>query len=560
MRASATAVLAALALGTLGACAASSLRGPDEAASELAHALRSSGVAPGASAFGSGRRAPTALPPARLEILHAPTPLRGANGLACRERHLAVTEALGDRVWRVAATGVLEPVSLPSGLRSPRDVAIDDAGTLYVAASASGEVWRRTPDGRWDVVGRDLPEVSGVALGNGRLYAVTAIPGGALVELDPSGAGGTRVIADGLDVPSAVASDGRGALLVALLGSGSVVRIDAVSGARTTIAEGLQAPLAVEHAPDGTFVVLEAGTGAVKSLGDGRAPGPSHEIASLAPGVGGFTPCGESVVVSNVVTGELTVFKPWPGAGRVLEPPGLAEVRGVAWSGEDILLTDRVSIRRLKRGAVTMLAATMIDPIPPPFALSLAPDGFVWVTVPQLGEVHRVDLAARSSEKIAGGFDRPTSIVTQPLGGVLVLDTGAGRIVHVDSDGSTRNVATGLASPLGLALRGGQILTAEPEGGRVIGVREGSAPALVAGGLAGPVGLAVDSGGRIYVAEAQTGSVVRVDLDGARTRIAEGFDFRTSAREPEPIAMAVDGEGAVVVAQPSDGSVVRVLP
>jgi sugar lactone lactonase YvrE len=557
LRASAIAVVSALALGSLAACA-SSTRVPDDAAAELARALDPSDTLAGIA--GAARRSPAALPPARLEVLHAATPLRGANGLACRDRHLAVTEALGNRVWRVAASGSLEAVSLPSGLLGPDDVAIDDAGTLYVVAAGSSQVWRRAPDGSWTVLARDLPGPSAIALAGARLFAATGIRDGAVYELDPSGVSPPHAIATGLDVPSAMASDGDAALLVPLRSAGTVMRIDLAGGARTTIAEGLQVPIAVKRAPDGRFVVLESATGAIKSIGDGRTPaGRGSEIARLAPGLSGFTVCGDSVVASNFITGEVVAFKPWPDTPRILEPAGLADVRGLASTGEDLILTDRVSIRRLKPGAVDLLAATTLDEIPPPFAVALAPGGLAWITVPHLGEVHRVDLAARRAEKIAGGFDRPTSIVALPQGGVLVLDTGAGRVVHVDPDGSTRNVAGGLVAPLGLALRGAQILTTEPEGGRLIGIRDGSAPSLVASGIAGPAGLTVDSGGRVYVAESQTGAVVRVDSDGSRTRIADGFDFRQTSREPEPVAMVVDAAGAVVVAQPSDGSIVRVL-
>jgi sugar lactone lactonase YvrE len=352
-----------------------------------------------------------------------------------------------------------------------------------------------------------------------------------------------------------------GVLLVPLLEGGSVVRVGIADGTKASVATGLRAPAAVKLAPDGTLVVLESGTGAIRALpGSADAGGGGHEIARLAPGIGGFTTCGESGVASNFVTGEVTAFKPWPATPRVLARGGLAVPRGLARTGEDVLVSDGVSIRRLRAGSADVLVAAGIDQIPPPFAVALGSGGVAWITVPELGEVHRVDLAARTSAKVAGGFDRPTSILALSDGGVVVADTGAGRIVRVEADGSTRTLASGLVSPLGLASRGGQILTTEPTGGRVLGIREGSPPALIATGLAAPAGVAADAAGHVFVAETKTSSLLRIDSDGSHRKVATGFAFGDAESDPSPIAMLAAPDGSLLVAIPSDGSVVRVVP
>ncbi|MBY0275225.1 hypothetical protein K2Z84_07790 [Candidatus Binatia bacterium] len=308
-------------------------------------------------------------------------------------------------------------------------------------------------------------------------------------------------------------------------------------------------------------MVLETATGAVHALPStsGAAQEPT-ETVRLAPGIGDLTTCGESVVVSNFLTGEVTAYKPWPSAPRVLEGGGLVMPSGLAQTGDDLLVSDGVSVRRLRGGGADILVATTIDAIPPPFALALGSGGVAWITVPELGEVHRIDLTARTSEKVAGGFDRPTSILALSDGGVVVADTGAGRIVRVDADGSTRTLASGLVSPLGLAARGGQILTTEPTGGRVLAIREGSPPALVATGLAAPGGVAADSSGHVFVAETRTSSLVRIDPDGSHRKIATGLAFGDAESDPRPIAMLTSPDGSILVALPSDGSVVRVSP
>lgn len=555
MRAGAIAGSAALALALTTACG--SRRLTDDTAARVALAVGAQGESERAT------KGPSALSPATLSFVLPASPLRGANGLACRDRQLVIAEALGDRVLRVAADGGIEPIALPSGVRGPDDVAFAPNGDLYVTAATSGEVWRRrASDGGWDAIARGLPGVNGIAVDDGgRVFVGTCAADGRVFELDPAGGRLPRVVASGLACPNAMVADTDGTLVVPLLDAGSVVRIRIDDGGKATLATGLRAPVAVKRAPGGALVVLESATGVIRALpasSDGGAGG--EEVARLAPGLDGFTTCGESAVVSNFLTGELSAYKPWPSAPRVLERGGLAVPHGLALAGEDLLVSDGVSIRRVRGGSADVLAATAIDPIPPPFALALGSGGNAWITVPHLGEVHRVDLAARTSQKVAGGFDRPTSILALSDGGVVVADTGAGRIVRVEADGSTRTLASGLVSPLGLTLRGGQILTTEPTGGRVLGIREGSPPALIATGLAAPAGVAADSSGHVFVAEARTGSLLRIDSDGSHRKVASGFAFGDAESDSSPIAMLAAPDGDVLVALPFDGSIVRVKP
>lgn len=554
MRSGAVAVLAALALGFVDGCSARPPR--DDTAAEIARAM-------GGTAEESGApTGPTALPPATLDVVQPPTPLRGANGLACVDRRVAVAEALGDRVVLLSADGSAEPLDMPRGLSGPDDVLLDASGALVVTGAASGNVWRREPRGGWSKLAGDLPGANAIAQApDGRLFVSTCGRGDGLYEVDRAGGSAPRRIAADLGCPNAMLAEPDGTLIVPLLERGTVVRVGTADGATTTLASGLRAPTAVRRAPDGSLVVLESGTGAIRSLDTGvPGAGPGSVVAQLEAGIDGLAVCGESAIVSNFVTGSVVAFKPWPDAPRALTAPGLAAPHGLAASGEDLLVSDGVSIRRLHGGAAQVLVATAIDPIPPPFGLALAPGGVAWITVPHFGEVHRIDLAARTGDEVAGGLDWPTSVAPSPHGGVVVLDTGAGRVVEVQGDGSTKVLAANLVEPLGLALRGGQILTAEPEGGRLIGLREGSPPSLVASGLAEPVGIASDARGRVYVAEARTGYVVRVDSDGSRTRVAQGFDFRHARAQRMPIPMVVDGTGDLLIALPGDGSVLRLHP
>src|SRR5262249_53591045 len=151
--------------------------------------------------------------------------------------------------------------------------------------------------------------------------------------------------------------------------------------------------------------------------------------------------------------------------------------------------SDGISIKRVSGGKVTTEVATVIDALPPPNGLALGSDGAAYVTTSFAGSVLRVDLHTRSVSTVARDLEMPTSILALPGGVLVVVETGAGRVLRLEPGGGQRVLASGLASPLGIARRGIEILTAEPVGGRVLVLHEGASPTLLAAGLNQPAGL-----------------------------------------------------------------------
>ena len=141
----------------------------------------------------------------------------------------------------------------------------------------------------------------------------------------------------------------------------------------------------------------------------------------------------------------------------------------------------------------------------------------------------------------------------------MVLETAAGRLTRIDRGAPPRVLASGLSSPVGLARRGTGWVVAEPDGGRVVAVHEGAPLTLVASQLAQPSGLAVTLGGQIWVAEVGTGSLLRIETDGARSVIVDRLALsRPRGLHPHPVAMAIDADGRLLIAPPGDGSVLAV--
>lgn len=547
-------VLAA-ALALAGAC--SGARSDQDALEvELSRARAGTGAGIAAEESESARATGTQ----RLETVLAPTPLRGAAGLACLQGQVYVTEPFVDRISAVQATGAVSRIGTPHGFARPVDLVFDRNDVLYVASSDGGGIWRRQPGGRWDRLAEELSDLQGIAVTpSGAILASECAQGGRLVRVDPE-SGAVRAIASELGCPGRSFVLENGTALVPLRESGQVVGIDLETGAKSVLATGLDIPSAVGRTPEGALVVVENGTGWVRTLPGGTTPG-GRSVARLDPGVSDLVVCGETVVVSNEATGALHAFKPWPTHPRLLVKGGLAVATGIIFSGEDLIVADRASIKRIRNGEVQLLVPSRFDGMPPPVGLAGGLPGIVWITSPELGELFQIDIGRGEATRILSGLDWPTSVLRTLIGDLVVAETGAGRVIRVGMGAVPYTITSGLMSPVALTTRGERILAAEPIGGRVLRLRPDEAPTILAGGLAAPAGLAAAQRRPLYIAEERKGTVIVRSRDGSIRRVIEGLALRTPrGKGPLPVAIAIGPDGSVVVASPEDGSVVRLWP
>ncbi len=547
-------ILLALALTPLLAA----LAGCSSAARERAAVQEALAAARRAAPAPAAGRGVEALGPVDVEVLLAPTPLRGANGLACREGRLFVAAAAGGAIAEVFPDGRVSLLPVPAEIGAPDDLVAAADGSLLVTSMRPGAVWRRDPEGGWTRIAERLPGANGIALGpGGRLFASQCLLGDALVELSSDGSAPPREIARDLGCPNAFFVDPSGALVVPLLERGEVVRVDPATGAKTVLASGLAAPTAAKADPRGGALVLEGATGEIIRLRDGRIT----PVARLRRGLDNLTPCGESLLVSSYADGSITQIKPWPGSPTTLLRGGLVTARALVARPDGLLVADGVSIKRIRRGRAELVAAILADPIAMPVGLAAGPGGDLYLSSPERGVVQRFDPRTGAVETVADALEWPTSLALTTTGDLLVVETGAGRVLRIATDGLRSEVAHGLLSPVGLALSGEQVLTAEPEGGRVLALHEGSPPSVVATGLAGPAGLAADRRGGIWIVEARAGRLLRIGPGGVAAPIAAGLAVAPSpGPHPLPVGVATDGQGGVIVASPLDGSVLRFVP
>jgi sugar lactone lactonase YvrE len=162
---------------------------------------------------------------------------------------------------------------------------------------------------------------------------------------------------------------------------------------------------------------------------------------------------------------------------------------------------------------------------------------------------HRIELVADALEMaIEHRPDAQPATCSSPR-------TGAGKVLRIVPTGQQEILASGLLSPIGLALSRERVLTAEPAGGRVLALRyrrRAYRPSRAISG--GRAVLAVDARGQLFVAEVDAGRLLRIGNDGSTEVIASGLALDAGRAPPCrcPSASRTDAEGGVLVASPGE--------
>ncbi|MFC5101485.1 hypothetical protein [Kibdelosporangium philippinense] len=150
----------------------------------------------------------------------------------------------------------------------------------------------------------------------------------------------------------------------------------------------------------------------------------------------------------------------------------------------------------------------------------------------QYGEV-RTNQRVRARE-----LDRPVGIAVRDDGALVVAEAGAGRVIAIEADDTITVVASGFGSPVDVAFDAQQRCYVSDELGVIYRIDDGQAVAI-ASGLATPQGLTV-RGEELFVVEVGHQRVLAIHLDTGERRV-EADNLAISP--PEKTARALFAHG-----------------
>jgi len=504
--------------------------------------------------------------------------------------NLYIADLGNDRIRRVSRNGVITTVAgsgehgfrgdggqaRSAALADPRDVAVDEAGSLYIADSGNQRVRRVAPDGtigtvagtgtagfsgdRGPATAARLNSPAGVSLdGQGNLYILDdrnfrvrrVNPAGNIDTVAGNGtcafAGDTGLAVAAQICPASVQADAGGNLYIADYSNSRVRKVDTAG-----------------------YITTVAGSGTWGSGGDG---GPATRAEMLTPSGVAVDRSGSLYIAdlmerrvrrvnaSGTISTVAGVGPPTRnGDGGDARDAWLLFPTAVAADADGNLYIADADDNRVRRmdasGTITTLAgtgqygfrgdggqarqATLAAPS------DVLPDGTGGLLVGGPYYVRRV-ASSGIINRVAGSGARGSSGDGGPA---TLARLGASIRVAIDAQGNTY-VSDGSNHRIRKVTASGMIFAFAGTG--TAGLAGDGGPAADAQ-LNGPAGLAVGPEGEVYIADAGNGRIRKVDAGGTITTVASGAPLDT------PTGLALDAAGNLYIADTGTHQIHRMTP
>jgi len=532
------------------------------------------------SRYGGTVPAPTSRTRWDVRRLNPPNALWGSNGVAFGpDGRLYVAQFLAGQISAVdPATGDVEVVVPMDGpVQSPDDLAFGADGSMYIADLVPGRVWRRSPEGAYTLVSGQVKVPNGITCVGDRLFVNEMRMNGRLLELSPDD-GASRVLTAGLALGNAMQPGPDGHLYYPHMVTGQVWRMSPDGGEPELVAEDVHEPVAVRFDKGGVMLVLSRGRAGLVTRIDLHGTGARSVVTSGLAGLDNAAFDAENrMFVSSYASGGVTELHP-DGRTRDLVPRGLDGPFGVTvdLSGT-VYAADHYSVVAPEDNAASAPdgGATRVLR---PFAHGITADGGLLHLTSQYGEVRTYDPASGSTRVRASGLRQPTGVAARPEGGLVVAETGAGRVLALDEDDTVTVLAEGLDHPVDVALDArGRCYVSDDRLGAVLRIDDGHA-VTVADGLDAPQGLAVlgdevftvETGSRRLRAVSLTTGESRIDAENLAVGPPPGIAARTPPPPlfthgmpgmPRPFAgLTAAPDGSLLLSADGEGTVLRLSP
>lgn len=388
---------------------------------------------------------------------------------------------------------------------------------MYITDLVPGRVWRRSPQGEYALVSDQVKVPNGITCVDGRLFVNEMKMNGRLVELFPDG-GDPRVLTDDLAMGNAMQIGPDGYLYYPHMLTNQVFRARPDGGAPELVAEDVQEPVAVRFDQGGVLHVLSRDATGVVTRIDLFGTGDRSVATSGVVGLDNAAFDEENrMFLSSFASGGIAEMHP-DGRTREIVPQGLdgpfgvaVDLGGTVYAADHYRLASPEAPDGDEPGGVTA-DELMI------FTHGLAADNGLVHLTSQYGEVRTYDPVRRTARIRASGLDRPMGISVREDGSLVVVETGAGRLLAIDENDTVTVLAEGLENPVDVALDAHQrCYVSDDRCGTVFRIDAGQA-VPVAKELGAPQGLVV-RGDELFTVETEHRRLRAIHLATGESRI-----------------------------------------
>ena len=419
-------------------------------------------------------------------------------------------------------------IASPEGMAD--DIAFAPDGTMAWTGFLTGDLYSRKGDGPVKKLASGLPGINSLAYRkDGRLYATTVFLGDTLYEIDVEGVKLPRMIIEKMGGLNGFEFGPDDKLYGPLWFKVQVARIDVDKAELTVVADGFKVPAAVNFDSKGNLWVVDTALGQLVRV-DPKT-GAKKMVAQLKPSLDNLAiDDKDRIFVSNMADNGIQEVDAETGVakqviiGKLALPGGIGVVSD---GGKDTIYVADVFAYRTVDGAtgeVAEPARMHADGVTLEYPMSATARGddvllSSWFT----GTVQLIDRKSGKTREMLHGFKAPHDAIKLDDGSILVNELGTKSLVRASGE-------------------------------------HGKDRTVVIGGLEGPVGLVAAGKGDVYVTEAFSGQVSKIEANGEKTVIAKDLKM------PEGIALAPDGKLVVaevgakrlIAIDPQDGKVTEI--
>lgn len=475
--------------------------------------------------------------------------------------NLYIADTGANRIVKVPSGGsaaALSITGLGTALSSPVGLAVDIPGNLYIGDSGNSRVVKVTTGGAGSAVsisglGTALSAPTGIAVDSFANIYIADAGNNRVVEVTSGGAG--SVLSTGsltLNTPDAVVVDVSGQVYVADTSNSRVVEL-------MTSAVGF-GELQV-GASSGTTFTLPFTINSATTLGSVQALTLGASSLDFTLGAGTTCTNGTTNTTCNVEVQFLPLASGLRRGGVALFDQSstlLAVVPVYGTGAAPLAVLSPGTATNLSTGGVSLSGA---------FSAAIDGAGNIYVGNYNGNNVVKIAAGGGSASVVTTGgltLDEPAGVVVDGAGNLYIAYYRNNRIVLVNSAGTASVFTiTGLAQainqPAGIALDGaGNLYIADWGRTRVVKVTPAGAGMIVSTGsvaltTSGITGVAADPSGNIYIADRVANHIVNVAPSGAASLVAV-----TGLSLSNPQGVAVDGSGNLYIADSGHRRIVQV--